>query len=84
MRKAALAAITLYQRALSPYMPGACRYSPTCSHYAHQAIRLHGLPKGAWLAVKRLARCNPWGGMGYDPVPLPHAANNNHAGVSSA
>ena len=61
--------IAAYQRVLSPYMPGACRYEPTCSHYAQDAIERHGLLRGGWLATKRLARCQPWGGRGYDPVP---------------
>lgn len=69
MRKAALGLITLYQRALSPYWPAACRYAPTCSNYAHEAVSAHGAAKGGWLAAKRLARCGPWGGSGYDPVP---------------
>ena len=84
MRRAAVAAIGVYQRALSPYMPGACRYSPTCSHYAQDAIRLHGLPGGAWLAAKRLLRCHPWGGMGYDPVPEPAVANHEHRAVGGS
>ena len=61
--------IAAYQRVLSPYMPGACRYEPTCSHYAQDAIERHGLLRGGWLATKRLLRCQPWGGRGYDPVP---------------
>lgn len=69
MRKAALGLITLYQRALSPYWPASCRYAPTCSNYAHEAVSAHGTAKGGWLAAKRLARCGPWGGSGYDPVP---------------
>ena len=69
MRKAALGLITLYQRALSPYWPASCRYTPTCSHYAREAVTAHGAARGGWLAAKRLARCGPWGGSGYDPVP---------------
>ena len=70
MRKAALGLITLYQRALSPYWPASCRYTPTCSHYALEAVSAHGTARGGWLAAKRLVRCGPWGGSGYDPVPL--------------
>lgn len=61
--------VRLYQLAVSPWMPGACRYTPTCSSYAIDAIDGHGPVRGSWLAMKRLARCHPWGGYGYDPVP---------------
>jgi uncharacterized protein len=69
MKSATIRAIWLYQKAISPYLPTACRYTPTCSHYSQEAIQRHGLLKGSWLGVKRLARCHPWGGQGYDPVP---------------
>ena len=69
MKGAALAAIGLYQRTVSPYLPSRCRFQPTCSHYCHEAVQRHGLLRGGWLAVKRLARCRPFGGKGYDPVP---------------
>ena len=58
-----------YQNFISPLLPSSCRYTPTCSHYAVEALQTHGLLKGGWLAVKRIASCNPWGGSGYDPVP---------------
>ncbi|MBP5498442.1 MAG: membrane protein insertion efficiency factor YidD [Muribaculaceae bacterium] len=58
-----------YQRFISPLFPGVCRFTPTCSQYAVEAIRKHGPFKGLWFAVKRILRCNPWGGSGYDPVP---------------
>ena len=61
--------IRLYQITLSPYMGRQCRYTPTCSHYAIEALEKHGLLRGGWLAVKRILRCAPWGGSGYDPVP---------------
>ena len=61
--------IQLYQITLSPYMGRQCRYTPTCSNYALEALRKHGLLRGSWLAVKRILRCAPWGGSGYDPVP---------------
>lgn len=61
--------IKFYKVALSPLTPASCRYSPTCSSYAHEAIVKHGAIKGGWLALKRISSCHPWGGKGYDPVP---------------
>jgi putative membrane protein insertion efficiency factor len=69
MKRVAILAITLYQKMLSPFIPSSCRYLPTCSHYSQEAIQEHGLGKGSWLGLKRLARCHPWGGQGFDPVP---------------
>ena len=63
------APILFYQRFISPLTPPACRFTPTCSQYALEAIRKHGPLKGGWLAVRRILRCHPWGGYGYDPVP---------------
>ena len=62
-------AIRLYQRAVSPYMPGLCRHTPTCSRYTHEAVSRYGALRGTWLGIKRLARCQPFGTSGYDPVP---------------
>jgi len=64
-----LALIRFYQIALSPLFPSACRFQPTCSVYAYEAIEKHGAIKGTWLGGKRLARCGPWTKGGYDPVP---------------
>jgi len=61
--------IYFYRYAISPLKPPSCRYTPTCSEYAVQAIKKHGPFKGVWLASKRILSCNPWGGSGYDPVP---------------
>ncbi|MFN8415202.1 MAG: membrane protein insertion efficiency factor YidD [Cytophagaceae bacterium] len=61
--------VRLYKYLLSPLLPGACRYYPTCSEYCEQAIEKHGPLKGFWLGTKRICRCAPWGGHGYDPVP---------------
>lgn len=61
--------IRFYQRFISPLLPPACRYTPSCSQYAVEAITKHGPFRGTWLAIKRILRCNPWGGSGYDPVP---------------
>jgi putative membrane protein insertion efficiency factor len=58
-----------YQLLISPLFPPSCRYLPTCSDYARGAVARHGPLVGGWLTVKRLARCHPWGGFGYDPVP---------------
>ncbi|MEE3226693.1 MAG: membrane protein insertion efficiency factor YidD, partial [Bacteroidota bacterium] len=68
-KKALIFPIRLYQRFLSPLLPPSCRYEPTCSHYSVEAIQRHGIFKGSWLAIKRIASCNPCGGSGYDPVP---------------
>lgn len=69
MKRVPLLAISLYQKIISPYLPSACRYSPTCSHYSHEAVEKYGIVKGAWMGLGRLARCHPFGGQGYDPVP---------------
>ena len=61
--------IKIYKLAISPWLPGACRYHPTCSVYAVQAIQKHGPLKGGFLAAKRILSCHPWGGQGHDPVP---------------
>lgn len=61
--------IYFYQRCISPLIPPSCRFTPTCSEYAVQALRKHGPLKGLYLTVRRLLRCHPWGGSGYDPVP---------------
>ncbi|MFT3994185.1 MAG: membrane protein insertion efficiency factor YidD [Dysgonomonas sp.] len=61
--------IYFYRYSISPMFPAACRYTPTCSEYAIQAIKKYGPFKGLILAIKRIGRCHPWGGHGYDPVP---------------
>lgn len=61
--------IRFYQKCISPLFPPVCRFTPTCSQYAVEALRKHGPIKGLYLTVKRILRCNPWGGSGYDPVP---------------
>lgn len=68
-RRIALGLIGVYQVALAPTLGPACRYAPSCSRYASEAIERHGLRRGCWLAARRIARCHPFGGMGYDPVP---------------
>ncbi|MCU0437420.1 MAG: membrane protein insertion efficiency factor YidD [Raineya sp.] len=61
--------VRFYQRAISPLYPATCRYTPTCSQYMIDAIKEHGIFKGTWMGLKRIGRCHPWGGSGYDPVP---------------
>lgn len=69
MKRVLIALIRWYQRAISAHTVARCRFSPTCSQYAIEAIDRFGAARGSWLAFKRLLRCNPWGGHGYDPVP---------------
>ncbi len=63
------ALVRVYQWTVSPFIPPRCRYLPTCSDYAIEALGRHGAIAGGWLALRRIARCHPWGGAGYDPVP---------------
>lgn len=78
--------IRAYQLLVAPILGPSCRYYPSCSHYAAEAVALHGPWHGSLLAVRRLARCHPWGGSGYDPVPVerrpgpPAAAGEGRAG----
>ena len=65
----AIGLIRIYQWLISPILPRACRFAPSCSEYAAEAIQLHGVARGGWLALRRLLRCHPWGGDGFDPVP---------------
>ena len=69
LSKVMLALIAFYRTCISPLLPPTCRYTPTCSQYAKEAIQKYGPFKGGWLALKRILRCNPFGGSGYDPVP---------------
>lgn len=64
-----IALIRLYQWILSPLLGPKCRFTPTCSHYGVEALKKYGPLKGLWLTARRVARCHPWGGSGYDPVP---------------
>lgn len=63
------ALIGLYKRFVSPWLPPSCRFHPTCSEYARDALLVHGVFRGGWLGLRRIARCNPWNPGGYDPVP---------------
>jgi hypothetical protein len=69
MRRLALLLLRAYKLAISPLLPAACRYYPTCSEYCREAIERHGALKGAWLGLRRICRCHPLGGRGADPVP---------------
>lgn len=61
--------VRFYRLAISPWFGANCRFDPSCSTYAIEALQVHGVLKGTWLAVRRIGRCHPWGGSGYDPVP---------------
>lgn len=71
LREAWLLPVKFYRLCISPMLPPSCRYTPTCSQYAIEAVRVHGVLRGTALALKRILRCHPWGGAGYDPVPPP-------------
>lgn len=71
IRRLLLLLVRFYQLFISPLTPASCRYTPTCSAYAAQAIGQYGAWRGGRLALRRIARCHPWGGHGYDPVPAP-------------
>lgn len=75
MKKILIALIRFYQWFISPFCPGVCRFRPTCSQYMIEAIKIHGVFKGVFLGTKRLLRCHPWGGSGYDPVPAKNTKN---------
>lgn len=69
MRAAVLALLRFYKRQISPLLPPSCRFSPTCSEYAMEAVQKYGVRRGGWMAIKRVLRCNPFHEGGYDPVP---------------
>ena len=76
--------VRLYQWFISPLLPPNCRYEPTCSAYAVEALQRHGLIRGAYLTTRRLLRCHPWGGSGYDPVPHTHEDCRHHHHIAVA
>lgn len=69
MKYIGIALIKFYQYVISPLYGPTCRFQPTCSSYGMEALRKHGFLKGGWLTIRRIGRCHPWGGSGYDPVP---------------
>lgn len=71
-----LGLVWCYRRLISPLLGANCRFEPSCAAYADEALRRHGAFRGGWLAVRRIARCHPWGGSGYDPVPGTGNAGN--------
>ena len=82
LKRVMLACLRFYKNAISPLLPPACRFEPTCSEYAATAIETHGPLRGSWLSIRRLLRCHPFGGSGWDPVPERHGkASTNDDGV---
>ena len=69
--------IRLYQLIISPLLGGSCRFEPSCSAYAEEALKRHGALRGSWLTICRIGRCHPWGGQGYDPVPPPEGQGDD-------
>ena len=74
-----ISAIELYRNMISPLRPPSCRFTPTCSQYAVDALRAHGLIRGSWLAMVRLLKCGPWHPGGWDPIPEPRHGDHDHA-----
>lgn len=79
LRRLAVLPIRFYQRCISPFLPPTCRFRPTCSQYALEALLEHGLLRGTWLALRRILRCHPFAEGGYDPLPRPGGAGGGAA-----
>lgn len=80
MKKILIGVIRFYKKCISPLFPPVCRFQPTCSQYAIEAIQTHGAAKGCWLALRRLLKCHPWHPGGYDPVPPKKDKKKNRDG----
>ena len=79
LRRLAVLPVRIYQWTISPVLPPSCRFHPTCSAYAIEAVLTHGILKGGWLALRRILRCHPWSAGGYDPVPpLKNSSSYSH------
>jgi len=78
LRKVFVEIVEFYQTVISPVLPGSCRFYPTCSAYAVEALKIHGVFRGSGLAIWRIMRCNPWGPCGFDPVPSPDSGDQHH------
>ena len=84
MTRLLIVVVTLYRWTLGLVLPNACNFTPSCSVYAIEALRRRGVVVGSYLAVRRILRCHPWGGHGYDPVACSHPACPHGAGVTSS
>ena len=80
MKKLLMGVVGIYRSWISPLTPPSCRFNPTCSAYAMESLERHGALRGSWLSVRRILRCHPWGGSGYDPVPLEQGAVSSDPG----
>ena len=79
LRRLAVLPVRIYQWTISPVLPPSCRFYPSCSAYAVEAVLTHGILKGGWLALRRILRCHPWSAGGYDPVPpLKNSSSFSH------
>ena len=76
--------IRLYQAAVSSWTLATCRFTPTCSTYAIEAVQSHGSVRGGWMAIRRITWCHPWGGHGYDPVPIDHSSETREPATKSS
>ena len=81
-RRLLLSLIDFYRKGISPFTPPSCRFTPSCSSYGHRAVERFGVIRGGWMFLKRFARCHPFGGKGYDPVPTSRKVGRVRGGAS--